>query len=164
MPKGDAMNRYSTRGKLVWSDKFSIGVPALDEQHRAMIRMVNALTSCDGSSDDRDVVSETLTEMVRFARIHFGEEEHFMAAHEYPDLDYHRQLHAQFLLKAVNFSSAHGLMVASVPERLHEFLVLWWSNHILGEDMKIKAFIEQTQSLAQGHSQASGPSSLPRDE
>jgi hemerythrin len=132
--------------KLVWADDFSIGDPTLDAQHQSILRMINCLTICEGSAVEPNVVSETLTQMMQYATEHFEDEERYMAEIGYPDLDAHRDCHAAFLLKAVNFSTAHGLKIARVPERLREFLMTWWSDHNLGEDMKIKEFVQQKQS------------------
>lgn len=143
------MGGDAVREKLVWSDEFSIGVRALDQQHRALIRLVNSLAECVGSADERAVVSETLTGVIQFAKVHFGDEERLMAEHDYPQFAEHRESHAQFLLKAVDFTSAHALRVAGVPERLHEFLATWWTDHILDEDLKFGEFLQRKQTRHQ---------------
>ncbi len=132
--------------KLVWGEESSFGIGILDEQHKLIIRMINTLESCSGSPNEAEAVSETLTEMIHHAKEHFAEEEHFMREHGYPELDAHHVLHKDFLHKIVRFSTAAHALVPGLAERLQTYLVDWFSQHVLFEDMKIKEFVEDKRT------------------
>jgi len=124
-----------------WSEKFSVGVKELDEQHRQIIEMLNRLISTPEARDaNSETVSEILTAMTRYSLEHFKTEEGLMKAHGYPNLEEHRQEHIAYRRKAIDFSTAATIGVESVPQILIDYLSEWWMHHILDEDMKYKPF------------------------
>ena len=124
-----------------WSEKFSVGVKELDEQHRQIIEMLNRLISTPEARDaNSETVSEILTAMTRYSLEHFKTEEGLMKAHGYPNLEEHRQEHIAYRRKAIDFSTAATLGIESVPQILIDYLSEWWMHHILDEDMKYKPF------------------------
>ena len=124
-----------------WSEKFSVGVKELDEQHRQIIEMLNRLISTPEAKDtNSEVISDILTIMTRYSLEHFKTEEGLMKAHGYPNLDEHRQEHIAYRRKAIDFSTAATLGIESVPQILIDYLSEWWMHHILDEDMKYKPF------------------------
>jgi len=129
--------------RLVWTEDFSVGVRVLNAQHKKIIGMIDSLIPSEESPVNPEVLSETLTAVIQYAREHFKEEELLMKEHGYPELDIQRSQHKQFLLKAVDFCMAERLQVAGVPERLQTYLTEWWNLHILEEDMKYKPFFQQ---------------------
>jgi hemerythrin-like metal-binding protein len=130
--------------RIQWSEKFSVGVKALDEQHQQIIGMLNRLVSTPEAEDaNSETVSEILTTMTRYSLEHFKTEEGLMKAHGYPDLVEHRQEHIAYRRKAIDFSTASSLGVESVPQILVTYLMDWWTHHILEEDMKYKSFFAE---------------------
>ena len=86
-----------TKAELVWDDSVSLAIPEIDEEHRTLYRVYNAIRASledeDGAIDLKNVCAELLS----FTRAHFEREEALMAAHGYPDLEAHRKLHGTFL-------------------------------------------------------------------
>jgi hemerythrin-like metal-binding protein len=129
--------------KLVWTKDFSVGVSVLDAQHRRILDMINSLIPSEESPVAPEVLLETLTAVIQYAKQHFEEEERLMRGHGYPDLDVQLSQHKTFLLKAMTFCTAESPYVAGVPEKLQTYLKEWWNLHILEEDMKYKPFFQQ---------------------
>ena len=127
-----------------WSDKYSVGVKKLDEQHQQIIGMLNRLVSAPEAKDaGSETITDILTTMTRYALEHFKTEEKLMQAHGYPDLEEHREEHVAYRRKAIDFSTASSLGVEATPQILVTFLFEWWTHHILIEDMKYKAFFAE---------------------
>jgi hemerythrin-like metal-binding protein len=127
-----------------WSARYSVGVEKLDEQHKQIIAMLNRLvTSPEARDANSEAMSEILTTMTRYSLEHFKTEEGLLKEHGYPDLEEHRQEHAAYRRKAIDFSTATSLGVESVPQILVSYLLEWWTNHILKEDMKYKSFFAE---------------------
>ena len=127
-----------------WSEKFSVGVKELDEQHQQIIGMLNRLISTPEARDaNSETVSEILTAMTRYSLEHFKTEEGLMKVHGYPNLGEHRQEHIVYRRKAIDFSTAATIGVESVPQILIDYLSGWWVHHILDEDMKYKPFFAE---------------------
>jgi hemerythrin-like metal-binding protein len=71
-----------------WSEKFSVGVRELDQQHQQLIKMLNRLISIQGTTNTHsETVSDTLMAMTRYAQVHFKAEESLMEANGYPGLE-----------------------------------------------------------------------------
>jgi hemerythrin len=129
---------------IQWSEKFSVGVDELDQQHQQLIRMLNRLISAPDTIDTRsETISDTLQAMTRYAQEHFKTEEKLLKAYDYPGLKEHRQEHIVYRKKTLDFSTAAIVGVESVPQISIAYLVDWWVHHILDEDMKYKAFFAE---------------------
>lgn len=129
---------------IQWSEKFSVGVEELDQQHQQLIKMLNRLISTPETMDTHsETISEILQAMTRYAQEHFKTEEKLLRAYDYPDLEKHKLEHIAYRKKTLDFSTATIVGVESVPEILLAYLADWWVHHILDEDMKYKSFFAE---------------------
>ena len=126
-----------------WSEKFSVGVSELDQQHQQLIKLLNILISKQGTTNTHsETVSDTLMAMTRYAQTHFKTEERLMEAYGYPGLEDQKMQHRDFRKKTVGFSTATTFGIDQVPEDLLTYLTNWLVHHILEEDMAYKAFFK----------------------
>ena len=124
-----------------WSEKFSVGVRELDQQHQQLIKLLNILISTRGTTNTHsETVSDTLLAMTRYAQTHFKAEERLMEAYGYPGLEDQKMQHRDFRKKTVAFSTATTLGVDQIPEDLLEYLGAWLVHHILEADMAYRSF------------------------
>jgi len=129
--------------KVEWSEKFSVGVKELDQQHQQLIKLLNILTSTRGTINPHsETVSDTLMAMTRYAQAHFKTEERLMETYGYPGLEEQKKQHRDFRKSTVDFSTAAYYGIDQVPEALLEYLVNWWVHHILEDDMAYRAFFK----------------------
>jgi hemerythrin len=129
---------------IQWSEKFSVGVKELDEQHQQIVKMLNRLISAREHIDTHsEEISDILQEMTRYAQKHFKTEEKLLEAYDYPDLEKQREEHRSYRLKTLDFSTATMIGVNAVPEILIAYLFDWWNHHILDDDMKYKPFFKE---------------------
>ena len=126
-----------------WSEKFSVGVKELDEQHQQLIKLLNLLISTQGTANTRsETISDTLMAMTRYAQAHFQAEEKLMEDYGFPGLEEQKIQHRDFRKKTVAFSTATYYGIDHVPEALLEYLVEWWVHHILEDDMAYRSFFK----------------------
>jgi len=128
--------------KIEWSDKYSVGVDILDQQHRQLIKMLNSLIEASTSEAKSKVVISTLAKMKKYARIHFKTEEHYLKTHNYVDFEDHQRKHREFEEKTESLIRATKLPVDQLPEAVLVYLRYWWLSHILVEDMKYKELLQ----------------------
>jgi hemerythrin-like metal-binding protein len=64
-----------------------------------------------------------------------------MEAIAFPDLERHKKLHFEYIEKTSDLNLSFILKKPDISNEIMEFLVFWWKNHILIEDMKIKEFL-----------------------
>ena len=126
-----------------WSEKFSVGVRELDQQHQQLIKLLNLLISTQGTINTHsETISDTLMAMTRYAQAHFKAEESLMAAYGFPGLEEQKIQHCDFRKKTVDFSTTITLGVEQVPDALLEYLADWLTHHILEVDMAYRSFFK----------------------
>jgi hemerythrin len=126
-----------------WSEKFSVGVRVLDQQHQQLIKVLNRLISTQGTINTHsETVSDTLGVMTRYAQAHFKAEERLMEAYGFPGLEEQKIQHRDFRKKTVDFCTATTLGVDQIPEALLVYLSDWWVHHILEDDMAYRSFFK----------------------
>lgn len=122
--------------EILWNDRFSVGIAAMDEQHKRLIGLINAL----GASVDAGIAFDTIMGMFDYAAIHFQDEEALLRRAAYSELPTQIREHKTFLDKAVEFSKKE-LRDPTTAEEIILFLRSWLLHHILEEDMKYKRCI-----------------------
>ena len=120
-----------------WTPGLSVGVEAMDVQHRELFARLNILVSAVRSGRGADELGTTMEFLDGYVREHFADEEKLMADAAYPGLEGHRRLHAGFVaeLAAVRAALARPEADrAALAERLHLSLRDWLLRHIRVED------------------------------
>ena len=131
--------------KLEWSDRLSVGVPELDEDHRTLIQIINNLRGYkEGEMRPKDI-DRCLKALVRYAEWHFAREERVMAACGYTSLPGHHEEHERFVAElaevARKFRADPEGASDLVGEELQGFLENWLIKHILVVDMDYKPVV-----------------------
>jgi hemerythrin-like metal-binding protein len=71
-----------------WSERFSVGVRELDEQHQQLIKLLNRLIATQGTINTHsETISDVLMAIPRYAQVHFKAEERLMEEYGYPGLE-----------------------------------------------------------------------------
>lgn len=126
--------------KIIWDEGFSVGVRHLDKQHQQIVILVNTLIEMNDTEVDSEIISDTLTKMTQFANDHLKTEERYMLEYGYPGYSIQKKQHQEFKRKTVDFCMETMAHKVTVPTEIFSYLKLWWTNHILTEDMKYKEF------------------------
>ena len=80
-----------------WTDSMSVGVPLIDNDHKALIHLINRLHESVSAGDTYDALDDLLNRMVDYIDIHFTREERVMEACGYPETAGHKGEHGQFV-------------------------------------------------------------------
>jgi hemerythrin len=126
---------------FVWSEQMSVGVPALDADHRCLVRLVNLLRDVEGE-DARRAVETVLDTLVVYCRYHFAREERVMAWCGFPGAGVHRGEHEEFahnLARLRHRYTAQG--DRAIVGELRDRLTGWLRHHILIQDMAYKPYV-----------------------
>jgi hemerythrin-like metal-binding protein len=124
---------------IQWSERYEVGIAAIDGQHREMVDIANRLLAGLRAGRERDELVETLRELVRAAEHNIATEERLMQEHGLAPA-HHAEEH-QRLLEAIRHFDLRldpgGL--ADAARFLHE----WLLGHIDEDD---RPFAEQLRS------------------
>jgi hemerythrin-like metal-binding protein len=126
--------------KIAWSERFSVGVAILDDQHKELIRMVNSLIDNQDAGADSEPVADVLQSMTQYAAYHFRTEERLLKEYNYPEYTSHQAEHTDFKTKTARFCMDAIAHKNALAGEVLTYLSAWLTNHILESDMKYKAF------------------------
>ena len=122
--------------KAEWSERFSVKVKILDDQHKGMFEIINKLIPGDDGNLENGVVSSVINEMFRYASTHFETEEKLMRQFGYDAFESHRKQHDFFREETLKLASRSKAGERRISNELLEFLTTWLVGHILGSDAK----------------------------
>ena len=127
---------------IQWNDRFSVGVPSLDRQHRQLIDIVNELHDAMTAGRGQDVIRTLLDRLSSYAKTHLETEEKMLQAYAYPGFAAHKAQHEAYLkrVRDLQAQSCQGRLTMTLT--LMNFLKDWWSNHILHADMEYAPFLK----------------------
>ncbi|GAB3215365.1 bacteriohemerythrin [Pseudaeromonas pectinilytica] len=131
---------------LEWSNQLATEHPLIDEQHQAMIAMINHLHICITEPMQRPEFSARLELLCNYAMEHFATEEQLMQQQNYPHLARHQAQHALLTQQAYalnqRFLGGDLPLDSTVSESLRE----WFMDHIQGEDRELGLFLLQQRT------------------
>ncbi|MBG0777164.1 MAG: bacteriohemerythrin [Desulfovibrionaceae bacterium] len=121
---------------IVWDDALSVGVASVDEQHKALVGMINDLHAAMRSGKAKTAVQDLVRGLQDYTVFHFGHEEQLFDQTGYPAAPAHKREHRAFVDKVKEFAEAFASGRASLTVEVMDFLKKWLINHINGTDKK----------------------------
>ena len=82
---------------LQWKDQYSVGIEAIDHEHRELIDLINRLYAELSTHSGKDASEAFFGDLYKGISAHFALEERFMREQKYHDLDAHKRDHEQLL-------------------------------------------------------------------
>jgi hemerythrin len=124
-----------------WSEKLSVGMPEIDDQHKELISILNRLHAAMSEGKGKVVLKDTLADLADYTVTHFYTEERYMARYRYPKLAEHKAEHEAFVSKVKKFQLDFEAGNATMSIDLMKFIKDWLVTHITGTDMQMGAVI-----------------------
>ena len=126
-----------------WDNRYSVGIPLIDEQHKELIRQTNDLyAACLKSEEEaRDFFKMVIRSMVDYVGVHFSTEEKMMEKIKYPDLAEHKKQHEDFVKKVLENLQDFEDGKKFIPNNFVRFLKDWILAHIAVSDKKYSIYI-----------------------
>ncbi|MBL8488373.1 MAG: bacteriohemerythrin [Rhodocyclaceae bacterium] len=123
---------------MVFGDAHLVGVAAIDEQHRALVEMVNEINRSVRTGQGDENLRKLIGELVAFTSLHFATERRLMERHGFPDAAAHHKEHEDFELRNRRFAERFE---PGDELRLLQMTKDWLSAHILGPDKALGAYL-----------------------
>lgn len=132
-----------------WSDSLSVGVDVIDDQHKALIELINQLyEEVIVNCAEGEVIEEALNELAQYTVVHFGLEERLFAQSGYPDLEAHGRYHRELKARLFQVQENTRKNKLAVNTELLSFLKRWLQSHIMIEDKR--SFLHPSMTLRPG--------------
>jgi hemerythrin len=132
---------------IAWKDDYSVGVGAMDTQHKQLFALINQLYEAMQKSATEEVMKTVLPGLLNYTKIHFAAEEKLIGQAGYPELEAHQAYHREFTAKVtetIEKCKSTGIMPTV---SLVTFLKDWLSNHILVKDKHYGAYISSKKTV-----------------
>lgn len=117
---------------LTWTPDLSIGIAAIDDQHKRIVDYINQLHRAH-LTGDREAVGTVLDQLVDYTMSHFSFEEAMMEEARYRFLPVHRKVHEIFGRRIGEYQRRFA-NDEDVAVELKETLVKWLVDHIKRDD------------------------------
>lgn len=133
---------------IEWKDRMSVGVDALDNDHRKLIALLNQLHDLMRGVRTDITAHQIVHELVKYTEYHFDCEERLMRLVRYPEYEEHVRIHRDLKRRIIAFEQKFLSYPASeaLVLPLFDFLSDWLMRHILREDMKLRPYMIRAQS------------------
>ena len=132
-----------------WNSELETGHTIIDNQHKQLFAVVNALFDAHRSGKGRQEVERTMDFLLGYTIKHFADEEALQAKHNYPEYGAHKLLHAEFknvaqkLIKEMPCDGSIDDFIRKVYATVGEWLV----NHIRGDDFRMTAYVRSKEQM-----------------
>ncbi len=133
--------------KIEWTDEYSVGHSELDRQHQHILHLINQIVERLNGGDlaDSGLAKDVMSMLMRLYEVgqqHFYFEEIYLSRSDYPDIKAQQSSHSLYTDKVLQLMS-EGVSDTENQKELIGFLLEWWNNHILVEDMAYKGHLKE---------------------
>ena len=132
----------ATEKLLEWSDSYKVGIQEVDEQHKELVGMLNALHQAIVEHHAKEASRRILDQLADYTRTHFLLEESLMRVTHYPGFDLHKQQHEELIRQVKDLQHKLDHENAAITFELLHFLKVWLTQHINESDKRFGAFFE----------------------
>ncbi|WP_283609127.1 bacteriohemerythrin [Faecalispora anaeroviscerum] len=136
---------------MLWKEKYLLGVPLIDEQHKELFRRVTDFVEIVRKpvswEQKTEQVNQTLIFMRDYVVTHFRDEENLQRELGYPELPSHRKRHQEMVAYVLEVSRRYEEN-DDQEQLMQQFagrLLAWLINHVASEDQKIADFAKRKE-------------------
>jgi len=126
-----------------WSDKYSVGVRTLDEQHTGLFQTLNDLHAAMLKGQAQSLTGPLLRKLVEYTRRHFAAEEAMLVSTRYPELASHREKHRDLTKQVEEYVARFEKGEITLNLALMNFLRDWLTNHIQKTDKEYGPWLHE---------------------
>lgn len=131
-----------SRQYVQWDDSLSVGIAAIDEDHKKLLGLINNLQTAAHYHTGEAFERQALDELVSYTKFHFQREEDLMQAHGYPDFPSHKAQHEAMIAEVGRVLQAYEKDRGGTIEGLCQYLKQWLIRHIAGTDQLYAPYLQ----------------------
>ena len=146
--KGTQTTKREITAPLEWTDALSVGVPAIDKDHKVLFSLLNRCIEVANGAKPNKELGAILNELVDYTKYHFRREEKIMEACDYPQLHQHRKVHQRLIKEVQRHKREYGQGDLTANSLL-DFLSDWLIEHIMSMDKAAAPHFRGKENLIQ---------------
>ena len=121
---------------ITWTNKYSIGLNIIDQQHKKWIDFINMLYRSYKAKAKKKDISEHISKLLDYTDYHFGFEEKYLEDFNCGNLEAHKSGHGEFVTNIKKFQKKHNDGDQEAVYKLIIYLNNWILNHIQNDDKR----------------------------
>lgn len=149
MVESAANRQWGRVMNLVWKDDYSVGVEALDFDHKLLFSLINQLDGAIADQEGEDVLGSVLGVLAEYTRYHFMREEKLMSKGGYPEIGSHHGRHEALTRRVNELKDKFDARHPQAAMEVRDFLAEWLTSHILSEDQAYREHVRGCQLTAE---------------
>ena len=122
---------------LQWKDQYSVGIEAVDHEHKELISLINRLYDELAARSDKDSVAAFFGDLFKGISAHFALEERFMREHGYDQFGQHKNDHERLLDEIRDIMDDFDGHEQPDSSELATRLDVWFSRHFETHDARL---------------------------
>lgn len=127
---------------IQWSADLSVGIESIDEQHKKLVNMINALNDAMLTGSSNEILGKIFTGLTAYTQKHFAYEERMFAEYGYADSAKHKRQHSELIAQVVELKQNFiENPQETITADLMLFLKRWITNHIMKTDKAYTEFL-----------------------
>ena len=133
--------RIVARRFVEWRDEYSVGIEAIDNDHKRLLNLINQLQTAAHYQTGQQFEQEAMDALVDYTKHHFKREEDLMETHGYPDFEPHRAQHREMIERVDDMIEDYKRNPQKGIEEAVQYLKNWLIRHINGTDQAYSQFL-----------------------
>jgi hemerythrin len=129
--------------KLEWQERFSVGVPEVDHEHRELIHLINSLHEALEQGSPAERVRAVLGEVHVAISAHFALEEKDMQAWGYPGYAAHKRDHERLLDELRDLMDSIDWAIPADTTAFAGRVNAWFETHFQTQDAKLHGYLHR---------------------
>jgi hemerythrin len=128
---------------ITWSDRYSVGLSEIDDQHQKLIDLLNELHAAMLAGKGAAVLGKTLEGLAFYTTTHFAHEERLMKRHAFPGYAEHKAEHDKLVMQVRQLQADFRSGKACISQEVMTFLQHWLISHIMSVDKKYSEHLKK---------------------
>jgi len=130
---------------ITWSDRYSVGVHSINDQHKRLVELINTLYEEFYKGVTNEFLHELIGELEKYTVYHFSYEEKFMKMYDYKGYKEHVAEHQKFINELNHYKETLSKENTKVVIDFATYLKDWLLKHIMGTDKKYSTLFQEKQ-------------------
>ena len=129
---------------IEWSDRYSVGVKIIDDQHQYFIGLINELFEALENREYSEKLDEILQKVLAYAEFHFKTEETLLESCNCPELQHQRNEHYKISHQLDSLAKKRDRVKKDLPfyYKIIALLKGWLINHLTTDDQLYVAHLK----------------------